>query len=107
MAVLLLTRPFCAKFITKVINAAVRDVTHVLDGRSSPKSHPSEKLSRRTDVLTAKSSLGPICASWKAMKIKAGVILARDSRRRMGMERMPRSPFYSDGRHINDSRGMP
>ena len=47
---------------------------------TSPKYHPAEKLNRSPDVLTVKSSLvRPIGASWKAMKIKADVILARHS----------------------------
>jgi hypothetical protein len=47
---------------------------------SPPIFHPAETLNRRPDVLTVKSSLGrPIRASCKGMKIKADVILARDS----------------------------
>ena len=66
----------------------------------SPEFPPGEKLNRIpdvltvTDVLTVKSQLDrPIRASWKAMRIKADVILARDNANRPDVNPSTLVPF--------------
>src|ERR1039458_558328 len=52
----------------------------VNSGCPSPKLHPAEELNRVSDILTVKSYLDrPTRACWKAMKIKAEGILAKDN----------------------------